>query len=354
VDKVCRHAGGDVCERCSWKLPRDALLLVARGRTARTALPVAAVVGTVLSLVNHGAVIVEGTAGTGTWVRVAVNYAVPFIVASIGYLLARRVRIDATDWPAYLAGYHDERPGITEAVLTRSVAGRHGTPYAWLVQPLRDTDGPILDLACGSAPTRSLLAKAHWVGVDVSAGELAIGTSAGRGPLVRARADALPMGDDAIAAVCAAMSFQVLTQLDAVLREVKRVLRPGGVLVALVPSKLGIALNLFRWWRVMRVLGLRAQPWPNPQAQDGLAAILRAHGFVIDSDDRRVFRRAITDRAQGALLVDSLYLPQIQQSRILAARRMLGNWARPGRWLPLPLRRVVAHLPNTVDGPEQR
>ena len=51
----------------------------------------AAVVGTVLSLVNQGSVIVGGAATPGTWVRVAVNYVVPFLVASIGYLSGRRV-----------------------------------------------------------------------------------------------------------------------------------------------------------------------------------------------------------------------------------------------------------------------
>jgi SAM-dependent methyltransferase len=119
------------------------------------------------------------------------------------------------------------------------------------------------------------------------------------------------------------MSFQVLTPLDAVLTDMKRALRPGGVVVALVPSKLGVSRGLFRWWRVMRALGLRTQPWPNPQAQDGLAAMLREQGFVIDSDKRRVFRREIANRAQAALLVDSLYLPQIHRDRIQGARRML-------------------------------
>jgi hypothetical protein len=83
-------AGQTACPRCSWARPRDAVLLVLRGRTASKALPVAAVVGTVLSLVNQGSVIASGAATPGTWVRVAVNYLVPFLVASIGYLSGRR------------------------------------------------------------------------------------------------------------------------------------------------------------------------------------------------------------------------------------------------------------------------
>ncbi|WP_072690413.1 nitrate/nitrite transporter NrtS [Rhodococcus marinonascens] len=61
-----------------------------RGATARTAVPTAAVVGTVLSVVNQGSIVVDGTADGGTWVRVLVNYLVPFCVASVGYLAARR------------------------------------------------------------------------------------------------------------------------------------------------------------------------------------------------------------------------------------------------------------------------
>ena len=63
-----------------------------RGATARTAGFTALVVGTVLSLVNQGAVIADGHSDGGTWVRVAVNYAVPFCVASVGFISARRVR----------------------------------------------------------------------------------------------------------------------------------------------------------------------------------------------------------------------------------------------------------------------
>ncbi|WP_169501785.1 nitrate/nitrite transporter NrtS [Kribbella catacumbae] len=325
--------------------PRDAVLLVVRGRTARKSLPVAAVVGTVLSLVNQGSVIAGGAATLGTWVRVAVNYLVPLLVASIGYLSGRRVRAPALDWPRYLAGYHRDRPGITERLLTRAAAGRGTGPYPWLVEPLRD--GPILDLACGSAPTRPLLRTARWIGIDASANELAVAAVAGRGPLVRGDAGALPVADGAIDSVCAAMCLQVLTPLDLVLAEVRRVLRPGGMVVALVPSRPGLdPLGILGWVRVMRALGIRSQPWPNPHARDGLARLLRSHGYVVDSDQRRVFHVEIADPAEAALLIDGLYLPGVDAGRVDQAKHVLASWARPGRRLPLPLRRVVARLPD--------
>lgn len=70
------------------------------GCTVRTAGPTAVVVGTILSAVNEGAMLWGGHAGVGTWVQIAINYLVPFLVASIGYLAARR------------RPHHDEpRPG---------------------------------------------------------------------------------------------------------------------------------------------------------------------------------------------------------------------------------------------------
>jgi hypothetical protein len=41
--------------------------------------------------VNQGTVIANGSAVATTWVRVAVNYMVPYTVASIGYLSPFRV-----------------------------------------------------------------------------------------------------------------------------------------------------------------------------------------------------------------------------------------------------------------------
>ena len=74
-----------------WRTARDAVVLIVQGVTYRTASRVALVVGTILSAVNQGTLIANGNAVATTWVRVAINYAVPYTVASIGYLSPFRV-----------------------------------------------------------------------------------------------------------------------------------------------------------------------------------------------------------------------------------------------------------------------
>ena len=78
-----------------WSSPLDACRLVARGVTFRTCARVALVVGTILTLVNQGWVITGGDATVATWMRVGVNYIVPFVVSSVGYLAPFRCRLDA-------------------------------------------------------------------------------------------------------------------------------------------------------------------------------------------------------------------------------------------------------------------
>jgi len=75
----------------TWSRPGEAVSLLLRGRTVRTAAPIAAVVGTLLSAINQGGVLLDGDASTLTWIRIAANYLIPFLVASTGYLAARRV-----------------------------------------------------------------------------------------------------------------------------------------------------------------------------------------------------------------------------------------------------------------------
>ena len=74
----------------TWSRPGEACKLVLTGATARTCAPVAAVVGTVLTTVNQGAVLLTGHLGVATVARVAANYVIPYCVSSYGALSAVR------------------------------------------------------------------------------------------------------------------------------------------------------------------------------------------------------------------------------------------------------------------------
>ena len=73
----------------TWVSYRDAALLFFRGATLPTAARISLVVGTWLSLMNQGGLIVDGHP---PWVKLVLNYLTPFVVASLGYLAARRRR----------------------------------------------------------------------------------------------------------------------------------------------------------------------------------------------------------------------------------------------------------------------
>jgi hypothetical protein len=69
---------------------RDACAFCLQRRNLRRTLPIALVVGVLLTLINQGGVIAAGHATTGTWVRCALNFVVPFLVSNAGLLSGRR------------------------------------------------------------------------------------------------------------------------------------------------------------------------------------------------------------------------------------------------------------------------
>ena len=74
----------------TWSTPRQAARLWFARSTLRKTIKIAIVVGTLLSLINQGSVIAGDDATPATWVRVGLNYLVPFCVSSIGFLSATR------------------------------------------------------------------------------------------------------------------------------------------------------------------------------------------------------------------------------------------------------------------------
>jgi 2-polyprenyl-6-hydroxyphenyl methylase/3-demethylubiquinone-9 3-methyltransferase len=103
----------------------------------------------------------------------------------------------------------------------------------------------ILDLGCGKGRFARQLsaAGAQVVGVDRSAAMLAEAVGLDR---ARASARRLPFADGAFEAVVAVEVFEHLPAIDVVLREVHRVLRPGGV-IAVVDKNAG-SWNARRPW----------------------------------------------------------------------------------------------------------
>lgn len=96
---------------------------------------------------------------------------------------------------------------------------------------LGDGDGVCLEIGCGTgahAGTVRDLGRTP-LGVDLSAGMLR--HAQGRLPTVRGDAERLPFATGSVPAVIAVMVHTDITGYPAVLREVARVLRPGGVFV---------------------------------------------------------------------------------------------------------------------------
>ncbi|SIO59813.1 2-polyprenyl-6-hydroxyphenyl methylase / 3-demethylubiquinone-9 3-methyltransferase [Singulisphaera sp. GP187] len=111
------------------------------------------------------------------------------------------------------------------------------------LEPLRGRR--VLDLGCGKGRFARPLAEAgaELVGIDLSAAMLADARGIAR---VRGSARRLPFAADSFDAVIAVEVFEHLAAIDDVLREARRVLRPGGVL-AIVDKNAG-ALNADRPW----------------------------------------------------------------------------------------------------------
>ena len=67
----------------------EAVAYCGRPAHLRRTVRIALVVGVILNAINESGPIVHGQIGSGTWVRVALNFLVPFIVSNIGLLSGR-------------------------------------------------------------------------------------------------------------------------------------------------------------------------------------------------------------------------------------------------------------------------
>ena len=84
---------------------RDALLYCARREHLRRTIPIAFVVGVVLTAINQLDVILRGDASAVTAIKCAMNFLVPFVVSNLGLLSGR----STAPRPFCAAAPHDAR-----------------------------------------------------------------------------------------------------------------------------------------------------------------------------------------------------------------------------------------------------
>lgn len=245
-------------------------------------------------------------------------------------------------WRTYLDQFHRNAPGVTERMLARAHDDAGANPYQWAAVAV-PPDGLVVDLACGSAPLADHLPHGRYVGVDRSRAELDLAVSrVGASHVVLADVARLPIRDDATDNVACLMALMLTQPLDAVQHEIRRILRPGGRLVALLSGGApGSVADALRWGAVLAALRMPGLRWPNPEAI-GPAHRWLDDAFTVTSDEVRTFTYPIEDEAAARQLITSLYLPGVAADRVAAATRVAGSLI--GRSIGVPLRRVVARV----------
>jgi demethylmenaquinone methyltransferase/2-methoxy-6-polyprenyl-1,4-benzoquinol methylase len=199
------------------------------------------------------------------------------------------------------------RYDLMNALMTggRHHAWRRATAAALGAAP----PGPVLDLATGTGDLALAIHRVRpggtVVGADFSEGMLGQAAAklarrrVGRVPLVAADALALPFGDGTFAAVASAFLLRNLADLARGLAEMRRVTRPGGLVVTLeitrprVPGWDGVFGFYFH--RIVPAVG------------GAVAGDRAAYAYLPDSVDRFVSPGALADLMRRAGLGDVRY-----------------------------------------------
>jgi SAM-dependent methyltransferase len=145
---------------------------------------------------------------------------------------------------AFLLAFHARHAGATAQTLRAGRTGEGHSSYDLLARLVPPTAEPvtIVDLACGDGYLLELLRdrglpNARLIGIDMSEEELKA-ARARLGPdgaeLLRERAQRLPLPDSSVDYLLSHMALMLMDDVDEVVREVGRVLKPGGVFCAVV------------------------------------------------------------------------------------------------------------------------
>jgi SAM-dependent methyltransferase len=165
---------------------------------------------------------------------------------------------------SFLLDYHRHHPGATAQMLAHGRAEDGRSSYALVAdcapppEALGGAGEPgsiILDLGCGDGYLLALLARRGYptpslVGVDISPDELAAArrrADLADVDLRQERAQATSLPDNAAACALSHLAFMLMSDVEAVIGEIARVLAPGGVFATVLGGgpRAGDAFELF-------------------------------------------------------------------------------------------------------------
>lgn len=165
--------------------------------------------------------------------------------------LQRGERPNRSELREHLLEVHRQHPGFTEACAARCRHASGRNSYEWLaeiVDPARHRT--VLDLACGSGALTALCherfgGRVDLIGVDMSADELALARRRVPDPAVVLHCGMAQemdfIADQSIDAVICHWALTLMDPIEPVLGEVRRVLRPNGILAAIVDGEMSTA-----------------------------------------------------------------------------------------------------------------
>tara|TARA_R110002096_G_scaffold143328_5_gene299416 strand:+ start:69425 stop:70228 length:804 start_codon:yes stop_codon:yes gene_type:complete len=139
---------------------------------------------------------------------------------------------------AFLLEFHKHHPGCTRVAFAEGRCLEQGLSSYELLSSLASDDS-VLDLGCGDGHLLSLLAKralpTEPVGVDFSPDELrAARLQRADAVVAQGKAQQLPFAEQSFSLVLSHFAFHLMSDLDVVVDELARVLKPAGRFAAII------------------------------------------------------------------------------------------------------------------------
>lgn len=155
--------------------------------------------------------------------------------------------LSSSDWESYLKEAHKKAPGMTPSAF-QNIRDKEGfNSYQRLLRSAElKHRNSILDLACGDGHLFSYIEDElgpnfSYVGVDMSESELALARQKLEGRakcnFLNERAQNLSLESESCDRCLCHMAFMLMSPVDEVISEIKRVLKPGGRFCAVVGSR---------------------------------------------------------------------------------------------------------------------